>query len=204
MFKEAMKHMKTALILLIVLTCITGLFYPLAVTGLAQLLFPGQANGSLIKQNNQVIGSRFIGQSFSSPAWFWGRPSATKPYPYNGAASSGSNSGPTNPDFLATVKERVIQLKETIPQNSDAVPVDLVTASGSGLDPDISPYAAYYQSARIAKAHNLPLEEIKKLIQTHIKNRTMGILGEPRVNVLELNLALDNLRISHGQPAPKS
>ncbi|MGX6643207.1 potassium-transporting ATPase subunit KdpC [Legionella pneumophila] len=204
MFKEAIEHMKTALIFLIVFTLITGLLYPLAVTGLAQLLFPAKANGSLMKQNDHIIGSQLIGQFFSSPAYFWGRPSATSPYPYNGEASSGSNSGPTNPDFLATVKERVLQLKESTSQNNKGVPVDLVTASGSGLDPDISPYAAYYQASRIAKARNLSLEEVKKLIQKHIKNRTLGILGEPRVNVLELNLALDNLRISHGQSTPKS
>ena len=204
MFKEAMEQMKTALILLIAFTVLTGLLYPLAVTGFAQLLFPAKANGSLMKQNDKVIGSRLIGQFFSSPAYFWGRPSATSPYPYNGEASSGSNLGPTNPNFLATVKERIFQLKEATPQNNDSIPVDLVTASGSGLDPDISPYAAFYQAARIAKARNLSEEEVKKIIQEHIKNRTLGLLGEPRINVLELNLALDRLRMSHGQSTPKS
>lgn len=204
MFKEVMEHIKTALILLIVFTLVTGLLYPLAVTGLAQLLFPAKANGSLIKQNDHVIGSQLIGQFFSSPTYFWGRPSATSPYPYNGEASAGSNLGPTNPDFLDAVKKRILPLKETSPQNNKDIPVDLVTASGSGLDPDISPYAAYYQAARIAKARNLSLEEVNTLIQKHIKNRTLGLLGEPRVNVLEINLALDNLRMSHDQSTPNS
>ncbi|MCW8418886.1 potassium-transporting ATPase subunit KdpC [Fluoribacter dumoffii] len=204
MFKEVMEHIKTALILLIVFTLVTGLLYPLAVTGLAQLLFPAKANGSLIKQNDHVIGSQLIGQFFSSPTYFWGRPSATSPYPYNGEASAGSNLGPTNPDFITAVKKRILPLKETSPQNNKGIPVDLVTASGSGLDPDISPYAAYYQAARIAKARNLSLEEVNTLIQKHIKNRTLGLLGEPRVNVLEINLALDNLRMSHDQSTPNS
>lgn len=204
MFKEAMGQMKTALMLLIVFTVLTGLLYPLAVTGLAQLLFPVKANGNLIKQNDTVIGSRLIGQSFSSPAYFWSRPSATTPYPYNGGASSGSNLGPTNPNFLTTVKERISQLKQADTQNNNPIPVDLVTASSSGLDPEISPLAAFYQTSRIAKARNLPEETIKNLIQKHVKNRTLGLLGEPRINVLELNLALDELRDSHGQSTPKS
>lgn len=204
MFKEAMGQMKTALMLLIVFTVITGLLYPLAVTGLAQFFFPVKANGSLIKQNDKVIGSQLIGQSFSSLSYFWGRPSATNPYPYNGEASSGSNLGPTNPNFLTIVKERISHLKQADSQNNNLIPVDLVTASGSGLDPDISPYAAYYQISRIAKARNLSEEEIKKLIQKQIKNRTLGFLGELRVNVLELNLALDSLRNNHDQSTSKS
>ncbi len=203
MFKEVIAQMRTALILLIVLTVLTGLLYPLAVTGLAQLLFPTQANGSLIEHNNRVIGSRLIGQSFTSNAYFWGRPSATSPYPYNGEASSGSNSGPTNPSFLATVEDRIAQLKQASPQNNNAIPVDLVTASGSGLDPDISPQAAFYQVARIAKTRNLSEKEIQSLIQQYTQHRTFGLLGEPRINVLELNLALDHLRTSH-ELSPKS
>ena len=197
MFKEIIAQMKTALILLALLTVLTGLLYPLAVTGLAQILFPIQANGNLIEQNNRVIGSRLIGQAFTSKAYFWGRPSATSPYPYNGEASSGSNLGPTNPIFLATVKDRVSQLKQTSLQKNNVIPVDLVTASGSGLDPDISPQAAFYQVERIAKARHLTGKEIQILIQQNIQNRTLGFLGEPRINVLELNLALDNLRTSH-------
>lgn len=204
MFKEVIAQMKTALILLIVLTVLTGLLYPLAVTGLAQLFFPQKANGSLIVQNNQVIGSRLIGQSFTSQAYFWGRPSATSPYPYNGEASSGSNSGPTNPSFLATVKNRITQLKQASPQKNNVIPVDLVTASGSGLDPDISPQAAFYQVARIAKERNLNEKEVHTLIEQHIQNRTLGLLGEPRINVLELNLALDHLRTNHDELAPQS
>lgn len=203
MFKEIMTQMKTALRLLIVLTVLTGLLYPLAVTGLAQLFFPQKANGSLMVQNTRVIGSRLIGQSFTSQAYFWGRPSATSPYPYNGEASSGSNSGPTNPSFLATVKDRITQLKQASPQKNNAIPVDLVTASGSGLDPEISPQAAFYQVARIVKARHLTAKEVQALIQQHIQHRTLGLLGEPRINVLELNLALDNLRTSHEIP-PKS
>lgn len=202
MFKEAIEQMKTAFILLLMFTVLTGLLYPLVVTGLARLFFPEEANGSLIKQNDTVLGSRLIGQSFSSLAYFWGRPSATNPYPYNGEASSGSNSGPSNPNFLTTVQERIIRLKKADIQNNNLIPVDLVTASASGLDPDISPFAAFYQASRIARARNFPPEAIKNLIQKHIKNRTLGLLGEPRINVLELNLALDSLRNAHAQFTP--
>lgn len=204
MIKEAIKQMKTAIMLLILLTIITGLIYPLVITGFAQLLFPAQANGSLIEQNGQVIGSRLIGQSFSSQAYFWGRPSATSPTPYNGQASSGSNSGPSNPIFLTTVKNRVAQLKQFDSQNNKPIPVDLVTASGSGLDPEISPYAAFYQIARIAQSRHIPEKELQTLIENQIKNRTWGLLGEPRINVLQLNLALDNLRTSDGRLTSKA
>lgn len=204
MFKEALEHMRTALMVLLTFTLITGLLYPLAVTCLAQLLFPAQANGSFIKQNDKVVGSQLIGQSFSSPHYFWGRPSATRPYPYNGEASSGSNSGPTNPEFLTSVKERIQLLKQNMHHDHNDIPIDLVTTSGSGLDPDISPYAAYYQAARVAKARNLSLNDVQTLIRQHIKNRSLTFLGEPRVNVLELNLALDSLRINHGQSTPES
>lgn len=173
------------------LTILTGLLYPFSITGIAQLLFPEKANGSLIQQGDTMIGSRFIGQAFSSPRYFWGRPSATHPYPYNGASSSGSNFGPTNPNFLAIVKERTQRFMTA--HHHHIIPVDLVTASGSGLDPEISPQAAFYQVTRIAKVRNMPESDIHTLIQQHIQPRTLGFLGEPRVNVLELNLALDKL-----------
>lgn len=204
MFKELVEQIKTALILLILLTILTGLIYPLLVTGASQLLFPWQANGSLIQQNGKNIGSLHIGQAFTSAGYFWGRPSATSPFPYNGAASSGSNFGPSNPDFLQTVRERVTHFKTMDTLNNRLVPVDLVTASGSGLDPEISPYAAYYQIPRIAQARHIPEGVIVELIQKQIENRSFYLLGEPRVNVLQLNLALDNLRINHAQSTPES
>ncbi len=194
MFKEAISQMKTAFILLVLLTMLTGLLYPLAVTALAQFFFPWQANGSLLERNGKKIGSLLIGQNFSSPIYFWGRPSATHPFPYNGEASSGSNSGPSNLDFLATVQERVSSLKELDLENNQLIPVDLVTASGSGLDPDISPFAAFYQVSRIASARHIPKEEVYALIERQIIKRTFILLGEPRVNVLQLNLALDNFK----------
>ncbi len=191
--KKAMSQLRTAFILLVLLTILTGLLYPLAVLSLAQFFFPWQANGSLIEKDGKNVGSLFIGQHFSSPNYFWGRPSATQPFPYNGAASLGSNSGPSNPIFLATVNDRVDRLKKSNTENNQLVPVDLVTASGSGLDPEISPYAAFYQASRIAKARNIPEKEIQALIEHDIKKRTFALLGEPRVNVLQLNLALDHL-----------
>lgn len=203
MFKAAVSQMKTALILLISLMILTGLVYPLIVTGLAQFFFPTQANGSLIQQNGLIIGSRLIGQSFSSPAYFWGRPSATTPFPYNGGASLGANSGPSNPRFLA-VKDRVTQFKAFNTKTNQLVSVDLVTTSGSGLDPEISPYTAFYQVARVAKARHIPEKELQALIISQIKSRTWGILGEPRVNVLQLNLALDGLRTIDGRLTSKS
>lgn len=188
---DIVRQIKTALILLIFLTILTGLIYPLLVTGVAQLLFPWQANGELIKSNNKIIGSELIGQSFTDPKYFWGRPSATTPYPYNASSSSGSNLAATNPDLIKTVKYRINTLKQADPQNKYAIPVDLVTASGSGLDPEISPQAAYYQVDRIAKARGIAPDTIKKLIAANTQDRTFKILGEPRVNVLKLNLALD-------------
>ncbi len=188
---DIVRQIKTALILLIFLTILTGLIYPLLVTGVAQLLFPWQANGELIKSNNKIIGSELIGQSFTDPKYFWGRPSATTPYPYNASSSSGSNLAATNPDLIKTVKYRINTLEQADPQNKYAIPVDLVTASGSGLDPEISPQAAYYQVDRIAKARGIAPDTIKKLIAANTQDRTFKILGEPRVNVLKLNLALD-------------
>ena len=175
----------TALRMLIVMTLITGVAYPLIVTGIAQVVFKAQANGSLIEKDGKVVGSSLIGQPFSDPKYFWGRPSATSPMPYNGAASSGSNQGPTNPALHDAVKERLSRF-ETRP-----VPADLVTASGSGLDPHISPAAAEYQIARVAKARGLQESAVKDLVQKHTEGRQLGILGEARVNVLRLNLALD-------------
>lgn len=194
MLKDMMSQIKTACILLALLTIITGVLYPLAVTALAQLFFPWQANGSLIESNGKKIGSLLIGQDFSSPMYFWGRPSATKPFPYNGGASSGSNSGPSNPDFLATVQERVRYLKNSDLDNSQSIPVDLVTASGSGLDPEISPFAAFYQISRIAKARHILEKDVQALIERQVKKRTFFLLGEPRINVLQLNIALDGLK----------
>ncbi len=193
MFKDALNQMKTAFIALVFLTVLTGFIYPLAVTAIAQLCFPWQANGSLIEQKGKTIGSVLIGQHFSSPNYFWGRPSATAPYPYNGEASSGSNSGPSNPDFLATVRERVEQLKKWGGGNNKFVPVDLVTASGSGLDPEISPMAAFYQVPRVAQSRNRSEMDVIALIERQINRRTFELLGEPRVNVLQLNIALDHL-----------
>ncbi|MDR3491659.1 MAG: potassium-transporting ATPase subunit KdpC [Gammaproteobacteria bacterium] len=204
MFKAVINQLKTALILLVSFTIITGLIYPIAVTGIVQLLFPKQANGSLIEQNGKTVGSLLIGQSFTSPNYFWGRPSATSPYPYNGENSSGSNMGSSNTDFLATVKNRIAHLHEFDTQANHLVPVDLVTASGSGLDPEISPLAAFYQVPRIAKLRHLSEKDIQELIQSLIQKRTLGILGEPRINVLQLNLALDNLRNDDARKTPKS
>ncbi|MFI4918850.1 MAG: potassium-transporting ATPase subunit KdpC [Legionellales bacterium] len=194
MFQEAIKQIKTAATLLALMTILTGLLYPALVTGIAQLFFPWQANGSLIQDKSAAIGSVLIGQYFDSPKYFWGRPSATSPFPYNAANSSGSNMGPSNTDFLATVNQRAIHLRSTNSPNNALVPVDLVTASGSGLDPEISPLAALYQTARIAKARSIPEQEVKALVNKLQKNRTFHLLGEPRINVLELNLALDQIQ----------
>ncbi len=186
-------QIKTALLLLFILTLMTGVLYPLAVTGIAQIIFPGKANGSLIFQNGQSVGSRLIGQPFDDPKYFWGRPSATGPFPYNAAASSGSNLGPTNDALLKAVQDRVAALKAAGPDNATSVPADLVTASGSGLDPHISPAAAEYQVGRVAHARGVDEQIIRRLFAQHIEVRQFGLLGEPRVNVLQLNLALDNL-----------
>lgn len=190
---EALKQLKTAIILLFIFTLLTGLIYPALVTSIAQLFFPFQANGSLIQHGNKLLGSELIGQSFTSANYFWGRPSATTPFPYNAKNSSGSNLGPTNPDFLSTIKTRVTTLQKSKPHQQRSIPVDLVTTSASGLDPEISPFAAQYQVSRIAKARGIPEQKILLLIQHLTKNRYLGILGEPRLNVLQLNLALDNL-----------
>jgi K+-transporting ATPase ATPase C chain len=185
--------LRNSLMMLLVMTVITGIAYPLLVTGLSQLLFPSQANGSLIAKNGQPIGSKLIGQSFTAPKYFWGRPSATSPQANNGMASGGSNSGPTNPALTDAVKQRIAALHSADPGNHAPVPVDLVTSSGSGLDPEISPAAAQYQLGRVAKARGLSDAQLSALIAQATSGRQLGLLGEPRVNVLQLNLALDAL-----------
>ncbi len=189
--------LRPALTLLILLTVLTGLAYPLAVTGLAQAFFPLQANGSVIVKDGKPVGSALIGQQFTAPKYFWGRPSATAPQGYNGTASNGSNLGPTNPALADAAKQRIAALQAADPGNRAPIPVDLVTASGSGLDPEISPAAAQYQLARVARARGLPPAEVQALVARHTHGRQFGVLGEPRVNVLELNLALDALP-AHG------
>ena len=185
------EHIRPALTMLAMLTLLTGLVYPLAVTGLAQLLFPHQANWSLLLRDGKVIGSELIGQYFDEPKYFWGRPSATSPFPYNAAASGGSNLGPTNPVLIEGIRARVAALRAADPGNDAQVPVDLVTASGSGLDPHISPAAAQYQVKRVARARGLDEGTVKALMTKYTEERQFGFLGERRVNVLKLNLALD-------------
>jgi K+-transporting ATPase ATPase C chain len=187
------EQVKTAILMLTVLTVLTGIVYPLAFTGLAHILFPRQAEGSLIERDGRVVGSTLIGQPFKDPGHFWSRPSATSPQPYNGALSSGSNLGPLNLDLHAAVKERVEALRAADPAATGPVPVDLVTTSGSGLDPHISPAAALYQVPRVARARGLTEQEVRRLVAEHTQGRQLGFLGEPVVNVLELNLALDGL-----------
>ena len=184
-------QLRSALMVFFILTILTGAAYPLAVTGIAQLLFPHQANGSLIYKDGKPIGSTLIGQPFDDPKYFWGRPSATAPFPYNAAASSGSNLGPTNPALTEAVKTRVAALKAADPGNDAPVPVDLVTASGSGLDPHISPAAAEYQVRRVAHAREREEAFVRTLVSQYTEGRQLGMLGERRVNVLALNLALD-------------
>lgn len=186
--------LRPALVLFLLLTVLTGFLYPLVITVLAQVLFPGQAAGSIVTRDGHPVGSRLIGQSFSDPKYFWGRPSATTPQPNNGTASSGSNLGPLNPALLDAIKPRVAALRAADPGNSAPVPIDLVTASGSGLDPEISLAAANYQAARVARARGLAPERVQALIAQHTEGTLLGVLGEPRVNVLELNLALDALK----------
>jgi potassium-transporting ATPase KdpC subunit len=189
-----LRQMRPAIVSFLALTVITGLFYPLAVTAVAQVLFPSQVNGSLIIKDGQAAGSALIGQPFSDPRYFWGRPSATSPYPYNASASSGSNLGPTNPVLIHEVQERLDALHAADPGNTAPVPVDLVTSSGSGLDPDISVAAALYQAPRVAKARGVDEAVVSHLIAQHTTGRQLGFLGEQRVNVLKLNLALDALK----------
>lgn len=185
---------RPALAFFTVLTLVTGVVYPLVVTGVAQTLFPSRAAGSLVMKDGKPVGSALIGQHFSDPRNFWGRPSATSPQPYNAAASSGSNQGPLNPALTDAVKGRIEALRAADPDNKALVPVDLVTASASGLDPHISPAAARYQAGRVAKARGLPVDKVQALVDRQVETPLLGLLGEPRVNVLQLNLALQALR----------
>ena len=187
-----MKNLITAVLIFLVLTVITGLVYPLVVTGIAQAVFPHQANGSLIVQNGKPVGSELIGQPFAGPRYFWSRPSATTP-PYNAASSTGSNLGPTNPDLTKAVIDRIAALRQADPSLTGPIPADLVTASGSGLDPDISPEAAAFQVGRIARARGVDAGKVRELVARSTAGRTLGLLGEPRVNVLKLNMALDRV-----------
>ncbi len=195
------RQLRPALVTLLALTMITGMLYPLAITAISQLAFPHQANGSLITVNGKVVGSELIGQQFSDPKYFWGRLSATGDYPYNaynaqtGTGSSGSNYGPMNPALVKEVQDRVTALRAADPGNQAPIPVDLVTSSGSGLDPNISVAAALYQAPRVARLRGLSLTQVQQLVAQYTQGRQFGFLGEPRVNVLELNLALD--AISH-------
>jgi potassium-transporting ATPase KdpC subunit len=185
------RDLTTALLLFLLLTAITGLAYPGLVTGVAQLASREQANGSLIVRDGKPVGSALIGQPFSDPKYFWSRPSATGPQPYNGLGSSGSNQGPTNPALADAVKERIAALRAVDPGNTALVPIDLVTASGSGLDPHISPAAAEYQVQRVARVRGIDAAKVRALVTQHTEGRDLGVLGEPRVHVLQLNLALD-------------
>src|SRR5262245_40933968 len=185
------REFRSALIVFAALMLVTGVAYPLAVTLIGRVAFPSQVTGSVIERDGKPVGSRLLGQPFASPQYFWSRPSATGPMPYNGAVSSGSNQGPLSPALAEAVAARIAVLRAADPGNSSPVPVDLVTASGSGLDPHISVAAAEYQVARVARARNLPVTDVVALVREHTEGRTFGVLGEPRVNVLALNLALD-------------
>ena len=193
-----LKNIRTAIITLAMFTLLTGLFYPLAVTGIAQLVFPHKANGSLIEKDGKAIGSELIGQPFSDPKYFWSRLSATGPFAYNAAASSGSNYGPINQSYLDGVKKRIKDLKAVDSLNTQPVPTDLVTASGSGLDPHISVAAALYQLPRVARIRSLNQDKLRSLVLQFTEGRQLGFLGEPRVNVLKLNLALDETQSVSG------
>jgi K+-transporting ATPase ATPase C chain len=187
-------QLRPAIVSIAIFTILTGVLYPLVITGIAQVIFPHQANGSLVVQNGQVEGSGLIGQQFNDPRYFWGRLSATSPYPYNAASSTGSNLSPSNPALSEEVKARIADLKTADPTNNSPIPVDLVTSSGSGLDPNISVAAALYQISRVAKARGLSQDVVRALVDQYTHGRQFGLLGEPRVNVLELNLALDEIK----------
>src|SRR5450755_3826971 len=186
-----LEQLKTSILSLIVLSVLTGVLYPLGMTGLAQVLFPRQANGSLILKEGKPIGSTLIGQPIDDPKYFWSRLSATSPQPYNASNSSGSNLGPTNPALLQEIQGRIDALHKADPDNHEAIPVDLVTSSASGLDPHITPAAAYYQVKRVAKVRGVSEQSVRELVDRHTTGRFLGLLGEPTVNVLELNLELD-------------
>ena len=187
------RTIRPAVSLLVAMTILLGIVYPVVITGIAKFAFARQAEGSLIREDGRLVGSTLIGQSFSDPKYFWGRPSATTPQPYNGAGSTGSNLGPLNPALLDAVKGSAKALRDADPGNRQRIPVDLVTASASGLDPQISIAGAEYQASRVARARNLPIGRVEALIQAHQEEPFLGLIGEPRVNVLELNLALDRM-----------
>lgn len=187
-------HIRPAIILLALLSVVTGLVYPAIVTVIAQVAFPRQAHGSLIVRDGKIVGSALIGQPFDDPKYFWSRPSATTPFGYNAGSSSGSNQSPTNPDLIKAVQGRVDALRAADPDNTAPVPMDLVTASSSGLDPHISPAAALYQVSRVAKARKMDAAAVRQLVEENVEGRWLGVLGERRVNVLALNLVLDNKR----------
>jgi K+-transporting ATPase ATPase C chain len=188
---DMLRELKITLAIFALLTLLTGVAYPGVVWVFAQLVTPEQATGSVIETGGKAVGSKLLGQPFSSPQYFWGRPSATGPFPNNAAVSSGSNQGATNPALTAAVRDRIAALRTADPGNTQAVPVDLVTASGSGLDPEISPAAAEYQVSRVARVRNMEVARVRALVLANTQGRTFGLLGEPRVNVLQLNLALD-------------
>jgi K+-transporting ATPase ATPase C chain len=188
-----LKSLRTSIISILLFTVLTGLVYPFIITGIAQLFFPRKANGSMLTKDRKAIGSELIGQPFSSPKYFWSRPSATSPFAYNAGASSGSNFGPLNPALLEATGKRMKDLKDADPQNVKPVPVDLVTASGSGLDPHISVAAALYQIPRVARSRHMSEGKVQSLVDQYTESRQLGFLGEPRVNVLKLNIALDGL-----------
>jgi K+-transporting ATPase ATPase C chain len=195
------EQLRPALAMLAAFTVLTGLVYPLAITGIARVVWPGKSAGSILLRDGRPVGSALIGQPFEAPGYFWSRPSATSPVPYDAAASAGSNLAPTNPLLVDSVKARVAALHAADPGNDAPVPVDLVTSSASGLDPDISPAAALYQVGRVARARGLPAPTVRRLVEAHVEPRQLGFLGEPRVNVLELNLALDSLAAAgRGRP----
>jgi K+-transporting ATPase ATPase C chain len=186
-----LRELKTTLLVFMLLTLLTGVAYPGIVWIFAQLVVPAQARGSVIEKDGEAVGSKLLGQPFNSPKYFWGRPSATGPFPDNGAVSSGSNQAATNPNLQSAVRDRIAALRAVDPDNAGAVPIDLVTASGSGLDPHVSPAAAEFQVARVARERGLEESRVRQLVSAATEGRTFGFLGEPRVNVLELNLALD-------------
>ncbi|MDP9082431.1 MAG: potassium-transporting ATPase subunit KdpC [Pseudomonadota bacterium] len=188
------RYLRPGVSLILSMTVLLGLIYPLLITGLSKIAFTSQAEGSLVKNGDTLIGSRLIGQNFTDPKYFWGRPCATSPQPYNGLASGGSNLGPLNPALIDKVNANAKELREADPMNKQPIPVELVTASASGLDPDISPAAAQYQAGRVARLRNLPLATVQSLIAQHERGPLLGIVGESQVNVLELNLALDQRR----------
>ena len=190
---DMFKMIRSVIVSLFVFTILTGVIYPLAVTGIAQLVFPEQANGSLIVKDGKMAGSSLIGQPFDDPKYFWGRPSATSPFPYNSASSSGSNLAETNPDLVKNVQGRIDALKAADPQAGRQVPIDLATSSASGLDPHISPAAAEYQLRRVTKARGMDESAVRSLVAKYTEGRQLGILGESQVNVLRLNLALDDV-----------